>query len=320
MSQPTPLSSTGPRVIRVAMTETCNAYPHMPATVEALPELAGRLDALRAANVDHHIALVREAARQGVQVLGMGELCTGPYFALGKDPMWLGLAEDAQDGPSVSAFRQVARETQMVLVAPIFEHDARSGRRFNTAVVIDDTGEVLGKYRKTHIPAGSNEQGTFAETFYYQASDGELGSWPRNRSTNPFFPVFETRFVRLGVAICYDRHFEGVMAALAANGAELVLSPAVTFGAKSRRMWELEFPVDAARHNLYIGGSNRKGTEPPWTQPYFGASYFTGPNGNLPPLPSVPELIIADLDLDVLRKPDPSGWNLPRDTRPQIYR
>ena len=90
----------------------------------------------------------------------------------------------------------------------------------------------------------------FTETFYYDASDGDLGAWPANRSTNPYFPVFETPVARIGVAICYDRHFEGVIAALAANGAELVLSPAVTFGAKSRRMWDLEFPVDAARHRV----------------------------------------------------------------------
>ncbi len=302
------------------MTETCNAYPHMPATVEALPSLADRLDDVRAANVAHHLELIRDAATLGVRVLGMGELCTGPYFALGKDPMWLALAEDPVDGPSISSFRQAARDAQMVLVAPIFEHDRDSGLRFNTAVVIDADGEVLGKYRKTHIPAGSNEQGTFTETFYYGPSDGKLGTWPKNLAQNPFFPVFQTRYLKLGVAICYDRHFEGVMAALAAGGAELVMSPAVTFGAKSRRMWDLEFPVDAARHNLFIGGSNRAGVEPPWTQPYFGASYFTGPNGNLERVASRPELVVADLPLDILRKPDPSGWNLPRDRRPDIYR
>jgi N-carbamoylputrescine amidase len=127
--------------------------------------------------------------------------------------------------------------------------------------------------------------------------------------------------VRLGVAICYDRHFEGVMSALAQNGAELVLSPAVTFGEKSRRMWDLEFPVDAARHNLYIGGSNRRGVEPPWTQDYFGASYFAGPKGVVPNVTSpTPELVIADLDLDLLGGPDSSGWNLARDLRPAIYR
>ena len=308
------------RTLRAAMSETGNAYRGMPGTVGELKVLADRLDAIREANVAHHVGLARAAASAGAQILGMGELFTGPYFALGRDPMWLGLAEDALTGPTVTTLRAAARETGLILVAPIFEHDPRSGRRFNTAVVIDETGEILGRYRKTHIPVGENEQGAFCETFYYDRSDGELGTWPRNISRNRFFPVFETRLVRLGVAICYDRHFEGVMSALAENGAELVLSPAVTFGEKSRRMWDLEFPVDAARHNLYIGGSNRRGVEPPWTQEYFGASYFAGPGGVLPRIPSpTDELVIADLDLDVLRGPDPSGWNLPRDRRPTIY-
>ena len=309
------------RTIRVAMSETCNVYPDMPATAAGLPALADRLDAIRAANVSHHVDLTRAAKAAGAQILGMGELFTGPYFALGRDPMWIGLAEDALTGPTVSTLRAAARETGLILVAPIFEHDPRSKKRFNTAVVIDETGEIIGRYRKTHIPVGENEQASFCETFYYDRSDGDLGEWPRNISRNRFFPVFETRLVRLGVAICYDRHFEGVMSALAENRAELVLSPAVTFGAKSRRMWDLEFPVDAARHNLYIGGSNRRGVEPPWSQEYFGASYFAGPAGVVPPLASpTPELVIADLDLDLLRGPDPSGWNLIRDRRPAIYR
>jgi N-carbamoylputrescine amidase len=293
----------------------------MPPTVGELSILASRLEEIREANVAHHVELARAAASAGVLILGMGELFTGPYFALGRDPMWLGLAEDALAGPTVTTLRAAARETGLILVAPIFEHDPRSGRRFNTAVVIDETGEIVGRYRKTHIPVGENEQGAFCETFYYDRSDGDLGTWPRNISRNRFFPVFETRRARLGVAICYDRHFEGVMSALAENGAELVLSPAVTFGEKSRRMWDLEFPVDAARHNLYIGGSNRRGVEPPWTQEYFGASYFAGPNGVVPNLASpTPDLVIADLDLDLLRGADPSGWNLPRDRRPAIYR
>lgn len=309
------------RIIRVALSQTCNAYADMPAALGELSVLAHRLDDIRAANVAHHVDLARSAAGAGAQILGMGELFTGPYFALGRDPMWLGLAEDALTGPTVTTLRAAARETGLILVAPIFEHDSRSGRRFNTAVVIDEKGGILGRYRKTHIPVGANEQGAFCETFYYDRSDGDLGTWPRNISRNRFFPVFETRLVKLGVAICYDRHFEGVMSALAGNGAELVLSPAVTFGEKSRRMWDLEFPVDAARHNLYIGGSNRRGVEPPWTQEYFGASYFAGPNGVVPSIaPPAANLVIADLDLDLLRGADPSGWNLPRDRRPAIYR
>jgi len=306
------------RTLRIALTETRNAYP-MPATVAELAALADHLDEVRAANVEHHVALCRSAAGLGVRLVGMGELFTGPYFALSRDPMWRALAEDATGGPTVSTLRQVARDLGLVLVAPIYELDAASGRRFNTAVVIEADGEVIGKYRKTHIPAGANEQAAFCETFYYDPSDGQLGDWPRNRSRNRYFPVFETSVVRLGVAICYDRHFEGVMAALADNGAELVLSPAVTFGAKSRRMWDLEFAVDAARHRLYIAGSNRRGAEAPWNQPYFGASHVAGPDGRLATVAGPDPLVIADLDLDALRGPDPSGWDLARDRRPDIY-
>ena len=137
---------------------------------------------------------------------------------------------------------------------------------------------------------------------------------------NPFFPVFKTSVGKVGVAICYDRHFEGVVGALARAGAEVVFSPAVTFGAKSRRLWELEFLTDACRHRVFIGGSNRLGSEKPWGQRYFGASYFAGPDGaKLPDLSRRPDLVIADLDLGSLSRPDPSGWDLSRDARPRIY-
>jgi N-carbamoylputrescine amidase len=206
----------------------------------------------------------------------------------------------------------------MIVVAPIYELDP-SGRRFNAAVLIDEKGNVVGKYRKSHIPNGRNEQGSFHEGFYYDRGDGQNGSWPANVSANPFFPVFQTSIGRIGVALCYDRHFEGVMRTLAGQGAELIFSPAVTFGAKSERMWRLEFQVDAARHGVFIGGSNRKGKEAPWNQPYFGESHFVGPNGLLPDLSDHPNLVIADLDLAELARTDPSGWNLPRDTRPDTY-
>ena len=85
-------------------------------------------------------------------------------------------------------------------------------------------------------------------------------------------------------------------------------------------MWHLEFPVDACRHGLFIGGSNRKGSERPWNQPYFGDTYFTGPNGLCKDLSPHAELVIAEIDLGELTRPDPSGWNLPRDTRADIYR
>ena len=94
-----------------------------------------------------------------------------------------------------------------------------------------------------------------------QTRDASDGAPNRSaRGENPFFPVFETSVARIGIATCYDRHFEGVVRSLARAGAEIVFSPAVTFGTKSRRMWDLEFPVDAARHGVFIGGSNRAGS------------------------------------------------------------
>jgi N-carbamoylputrescine amidase len=137
---------------------------------------------------------------------------------------------------------------------------------------------------------------------------------------DPFFPVFDTSVGRVGVLICYDRHFEGVVRALAAGGAELVLAPAITFGATSRRMWPLEAEVDAMRHRLFIGSSNRVGAEPPWNQEFFGESFFVGPEGPVSPLLPAPEgLVVADLNLGLLADADGSGWNLARDRRPAIY-
>lgn len=306
-------------VLRAALTETRNVFAGMPATADGLDDLADRLEDLRAANVAHHVDLVARAAARGVALLGMGELCSGPYFALERRALWRGLAEDARDGPTVTALRAAAREHGLVLVVPIYELDSASGRRFNSAVLIERTGEVVGLYRKTHVPEGENERAAFCETFYYEPSDGRLGEWPANVSTNRFFPVFETSVGRLGVAICYDRHFPGAVATLARQGAQVVLSPAVTFGAVSRRMWDLEFAVDAARHRVFVGGSNRRGAEPPWNVEYFGASHFVGPAGRLPSLADDPELVVSDLDLAGLERPDSSGWDLARDARPEIY-
>lgn len=303
------------RRVRAALTETVNAYSAMPATVAELHTLKDRLDDIRKANVDHHIDLMRQARAQGVQVICFGELFTAPYFALGTDPMWLPMAEDAQTGPTTCQLSAAARELQMIVIAPLFEMDYAQGKRYNTAVVIDEKGEYLGKFRKAHIPYGGNEQGEFHENFYYGRGDGNNTPAPGNISKDPLFPVFQTSLGKIGVCTCYDRHFDYVVPCLARQGAELVFCPSITFGNKSERMWMVEFPTDAARHNVFIGGSNRRGVEPPWTQPYFGKSYFVGPNGHLDNLSKHPNLVVADLDLTTLSEPDPSGWNLPRDRR-----
>ena len=297
-------------ILRAAMTQTINAYPDMPDRREDLPGLKDRLEDIRRSNVEHNIDLIRAASEAGARIICLGELFPMPYFAFYEEAMWLDCAEDAADGPTISALKETARSCGIVTVAPIYEKDASSGHRYDTAVVIDEKGAVLGKYRKAHIPCGTNEQGRFAETYYYGSSDAP-----------PYFPVFKTSIGTIGVNICYDRHFEGVVAALAKAGAGLIFSPAVTFGDKSRRMWKHEFIVDAARHRVYIGGSNRKGAEKPWNQDFFGESYFAGPDGEaLENVSQNPRLIISEMNLDALKKPDPSGWDLARDTRPDIYR
>lgn len=304
--------------MRAALTQTVNVYRPMPELSE-LASLAENLEDLRAQNVAHHLELARNARAQGAELICFGELFTGPYFALTQDPLWRELAEDPLEGPTAREVRAAARALEMVIVAPLYELCPKSGKRFNTALVVDADGEPLGLYRKTHIPNGSNEQGVFSEGFYYERSDGQAWQSERQVGTNPYFPVYQTRVGRVGVAICYDRHFEGVASALARGGAQLVVSPAVTFGAKSERLWELEFPVDACRHRLFIGGSNRLGSEDPWGQPFFGKSYFVGPEGRAEDLCGHPELVISDLDLDSLAGRDPSGWALSRDRRAEIY-
>ena len=311
------MSDPSRRVIRAALTETINAFKEMPTSVENLGQLQGRFEEIRKANVDHHIELMRSAHAQGVQAICFGELFPAPYFALGTDPMWLPMAEDAQDGPTVNELKEAARQFKMLVVAPIYELDSTQNKRYNTAVAIDEEGRLLGKYRKSHIPFGTNEQGAFHENFYYDRSDGHNEPATANISNDPMFPVFQTSLGKIGVATCYDRHFPYVMWSLAQQGAELIFCPAITFGSKSERMWHVEFPTDAARFNVFIGGSNRRGSEPPWNQPFFGQSYFVGPNGNLDNLSTHPNLVVADVDLTCLSEPDPSGWNLSRDSRPE---
>lgn len=309
-----------PHQIRVALIQTCNAYKAMPAAVAELDALDGQLDALRQANLDHHEDLIRKAHAQGAQVFGLGELFAGPYFALYESPMWRALAEDATTGPSVLAMRSLAAELGVVIIAPIYEVEDGIGHRYNTAVVIDADGQVAGHYRKTHIPNGTNERASFWEAFYYDASRGLPTQCASGKhGDNPYFPVFDTHFGRLGVAICYDRHFDGAMQSLARAGAQLIVCPAVTFGAKSERMWEQEFEVDACRYNVFIAGLNRLGSEPPWNVPYFGRSYVTGPDGRCTNLSTHPNLVIADCALDTLATIDPSGWALQRDVRNAIY-
>ena len=147
--------------------------------------------------IQKHEQAAQEASKQGAQVMLFQELFYGPYFCQVQDPQYYSYTELIPDGPTTKRMQDLAKQTGMVLVVPMYEEDEKaSGIYYNTAAVIDADGTYLGKYRKTHIPHVKG----FWEKFYFRP--GNLG-----------YPVFETAVGKVGVYICYDRHFpEGARA------------------------------------------------------------------------------------------------------------
>ena len=262
------------------------------------------LDKIKSAMIDKHVALIEQAAGKGVQVLCLQEIFYGPYFCAEEQVKWYNTAERIPDGPTVKLMQEIARQHGMVIVVPIYEEDM-TGVFYNTAAVISETGEYLGKYRKTHIP---HCHPGFWEKFYFKP--GNLG-----------YPVFETTFGRIGVYICYDRHFPEGARALGLNGAEIVFNPSATVAGLSEYLWKLEQPAHAVANQYYVGAINRVGTEKPWSiGEFYGTSYFCNPRGKILVEGSrdKDEVIVADLDLDMIREVR-NVWQFFRDRRPELY-
>jgi N-carbamoylputrescine amidase len=261
-----------------------------------------------------HLALVDEAAAKGVQVLSFQEVFNQPYFCPVNDPKWWAAAEPVPDGPAIRALRPVAKRHAMVIVAPIYEL-AADGKRYNTAVVIDADGAVLGKYQKTHIPGiGRN-----LHTMIPNANRGGEKHWFADGGTG--WPVFATRYLKLGVYICYDRHFPEGWRALGLAGAEYVVNPSATWEGLSRHLWTLEQPAAAVANGYFVGANNRVGTEAPWNVGrFYGSSYVVDPRGQI--LAQGPDdrdaLVTADIDLD-LAKEVKDTWRFFEHRRPETY-
>jgi beta-ureidopropionase len=253
--------------------------------------------------VDKHVKMIADAAGQGAQVVGLQEIFHGPYFCAEQDPKWYATAEP-EDGPTVSRMREVAREHGIVLIVPWYEEE-QAGVYYNSACVIERDGSVIGKYRKTHIP---HVGPCFWEKFYFKP--GNLG-----------YPVWETSVGRLGLIICYDRHFPEVARELGLKGAELVFNPSATVESLSRYLWELEQPAHAVANGFWIAASNRVGVEAPLNQnKFYGSSYFCSPRGKIIAQASdgEDEVLVADLDLDEIREVR-NTWQFFRDRRPETY-
>jgi len=262
------------------------------------------IEQIKKANIDHQMKFVEAAAAQGVQVLCFQEIFTTPYFCAEQQTRWYDAVEQIPDGPTVKLMQDVAKQYGMVLVVPIYEEEL-TGIYYNSAAVIDADGTYLGKYRKTHIP---HVAPGFWEKFYFRP--GNLG-----------YPVFDTAVGKVGVYICYDRHFPEGARCLGLNGAEIIFNPSATVAGLSEYLWKLEQPAHAVANGYFVGAINRVGTEAPWNiGEFYGQSYFCDPRGQMLAVGTrdQDELIVADLDLDMIREVR-NTWQFFRDRRPEMY-
>jgi N-carbamoylputrescine amidase len=259
----------------------------------------GDKDSMTAAAVAH----IETAASAGAQVVCLQELFYGPYFCQVQDADYYSYTEAIPDGPTTRLLQDVARQHHIVIVAPMYEEE-QPGLYYNTAAVIDADGRYLGKYRKNHLPQVKG----FWEKFYFRP--GNLG-----------YPVFDTRVGKVGVYICYDRHFPEGARCLGLNGAEIVFNPSATVAGLSEYLWKLEQPAHAVANGYFIGAINRPGFEEPWRiGEFYGQSYFCDPRGQMLAVGcrDSDDIVIADLDLDLIREVR-NTWQFFRDRRPESY-
>ena len=267
-------------------------------------EAPQELDHLKKYMIDKHVSMIEQAAGEGVEVLCLQELFYAPYFCAEQDARWYSMVERVPDGPTVTLMQELAKKHNMVMVVPVYE-EAMAGVYYNTAAVLDHDGTYLGKYRKTHIP---HLEPGFWEKFYFKPG-------------NSGFPVFTTKIGKVGVYICYDRHFPEGARALGLNGAEIVFNPSATVAGLSEYLWELEQPAHAVANGYFVGAINRVGHEQPWDiGEFYGKSYFCNPRGQIIAQASRnrDEVLVADLDLDEIREVR-GIWQFYRDRRPDAY-
>src|SRR5262245_29177209 len=278
------------RVVRCGLVQT------------ACDRTEGDLADIKKRALDKHQRFIDEAAGKGVRILCLQEIFFGPYFCAEQDPKWYRAAEPIP-GPTVEWAQGLARKHQMVLIVPIYE-EAMPGVYYNTAAVVDADGTLLGTYRKNHIPHLPG----FWEKFYFKP--GNLG-----------YPTFQTRWAKIGVYICYDRHFPEGARILGLSGAEIVFNPSATIAGLSKYLWHLEQPAHAVANSYFVGAINRVGHELPWDiGEFYGKSYFCDPRGKIMAQASrdQDEMVVADLDLDMISNVRHT-WQFFRDRRPETY-
>jgi N-carbamoylputrescine amidase len=263
-----------------------------------------------AANIAKVDKLLRAAAKQGAQVILPPELFQGPYFCTSQEEKWFATAYPAATHPAVTALQPVAKELGVAIPVSIFERDGPA--YYNSLVMLDADGKQLGVYRKSHIPDGPGYQ----EKYYFRP--GDTG-----------FKVWDTKFGRIGVGICWDQWFPEAARAMALMGAQVLFYP-TAIGSEphdasldTREPWRRAMQGHAVSNVIPVVASNRIGTEKIGanTQTYYGSSFIADHRGDL-----VEELgrteegaIVHEFDLDFLDR-HRAAWGFFRDRRTAFYR
>lgn len=253
--------------------------------------------------------LVRQAAGKGAKIILLQELFETPYFCQLQKFEYLELAKPLGENPAVNHFRKVARELDVVLPVSFFERAGNT--QFNSVAVIDADGEILGVYRKTHIPDGL----PYAEKFYF--TPGDTG-----------FKVWNTKYGRIGVGICWDQWFPETARSLALLGAEILLFPTAigsepTLGKDSRVHWRNVMVGHAAANMMPVIASNRIGkeTEEESEMTFYGCSFIADNHGELVEQADdhTEAVLVHEFDFDALAK-ERREWGIFRDRRPEMYK
>lgn len=252
--------------------------------------------------------LVREAAKQGAKIILLQELFETPYFCQKHDFTYMDLCTTLEENPAVNHFKEVAKELDVVIPVSFFERAGNTA--FNTIAVIDADGTVLGKYRKTHIPDGM----PYAEKFFF--TPGNTG-----------FKVWKTKYVNIGVGICWDQWFPEAARCMALMGAELLLYP-TAIGSEpvlqkdSRPHWQRCMQGHAAANIMPVIASNRIGKEVQGDSEmtFYGSSFIADETGEIVAQADreTEGVITAEFDLDEIAKTR-REWGVFRDRRPEMY-
>lgn len=281
-----------PRIVKIGLIQHSIAVPTDRTITE---QRQGIFDKVR--------NIIATAADEGVNIICLQEAWSMPFaFCTREKQPWCEFAESATDGPSNVFLKELAANYNMVIVSPILERDESHGDTlWNTAVVIDEFGKIIGKHRKNHIP----RVGDFNESTYY--FEGNTGH-----------PVFETKFGKIAINICYGRHHPLNWLMFGINGAEIVFNPSATVSGLSEHLWAVEARNAAISNSYFTCAINRVGTE---TFPneftsgdgkcahkdfghFYGSSYVTAPDGcRTPGLSRINDgLLITQIDLNQCRQ------------------